>query len=44
MVSLGPGSKGVFIDGYIFLTPSKMGLVIETKRKYELLHFGYVAQ
>jgi hypothetical protein len=26
------------------LTPSKIGLVRETQRKYELRHFGYVSQ
>jgi hypothetical protein len=31
------------IDG-LSLTPSNIGLVKETQRKYELLHFGYVGQ
>jgi hypothetical protein len=33
----------VDIEG-LSLTPSKIGLVKETQRKYELLHFSYVAQ
>jgi hypothetical protein len=33
----------VEIDGLI-LTPSKTGLLKETQRKFELLHFGYAAQ
>jgi hypothetical protein len=30
------------IEG-VSLTPSKTGLLKETRRKFELLHFGYVA-
>jgi hypothetical protein len=41
------GSHGVptiiDIDG-LSLTPSKVGLLKATERKYEMLHFGYVAQ
>jgi hypothetical protein len=33
----------VDIDG-LSLTPFKIGLVIETQCKYDLFHFGYVAQ
>jgi 8-oxo-dGTP pyrophosphatase MutT (NUDIX family) len=35
--------KSIDIDG-ISLTPSKVGLLPAAQRKFELLHFGYVAQ